>query len=434
MDEILSFLKYFVEQLLGRLERAAELPPGRHAHGGHPPRAASRLEGRPEGRPAFLGAFITDPVERRRLFRIGVKDAGRVFLMAIVLDTAYQLMVFRWVYPGQLLIVAVVCAVVPYVLVRGPDHAPRAPAATASGPVRRTRRRRREPLGRSPGRRVDAMNLLRRYLPILTWGAEYSRQTFTNDLIVAVIVTVMLIPQSLAYALLAGLPVQVGLFASMAPLLLYAVFGTSRTPRRRARGGGEPDDRGRHQPARVPGHARVPRRGHRARPGLGADADRHGAAAARVPRELPQPPGRLGVHHRLGPPDRGRPARRPSSASTRRARPSSRSSSSLVPNLGHINPATAAIGLGVAGVPLLGARQPQAPAAPRRALAERTAGTLAKIGPAVALVVTTLAVWGLGLDQQRRQDRRRGPQGPAPARRCRLSTWRSGRSSSCPRC
>ena len=73
------------------------------------------------------------------------------------------------------------------------------------------------------------MSLLRRYLPILAWGAEYSGKTFTNDLIVAVIVTVMLIPQSLAYALLAGLPVQVGLFASMAPLLLYAVFGTSRT-------------------------------------------------------------------------------------------------------------------------------------------------------------------------------------------------------------
>ena len=72
------------------------------------------------------------------------------------------------------------------------------------------------------------MKLLRQYLPILTWGSEYTRQTFTNDLIVAVIVTIMLIPQSLAYALLAGLPVQVGLFASMAPLLLYAVFGTSR--------------------------------------------------------------------------------------------------------------------------------------------------------------------------------------------------------------
>ena len=40
--------------------------------------------------------------------------------MAIVLDTAYQLVVFQWVYPGQLLTVAIVCAVVPYVLVRGP--------------------------------------------------------------------------------------------------------------------------------------------------------------------------------------------------------------------------------------------------------------------------------------------------------------------------
>ena len=67
------------------------------------------------------------------------------------------------------------------------------------------------------------MSLLRRYLPILTWGAEYSGRTFTNDLIVAVIVTVMLIPQSLAYALLAGLPAQVGLYTSMAPLVLYAI-------------------------------------------------------------------------------------------------------------------------------------------------------------------------------------------------------------------
>lgn len=71
--------------------------------------------------------------------------------------------------------------------------------------------------------------LLRRHLPILDWGARYNGKTFTNDLVVAAIVTVMLIPQSLAYAQLAGLPPQVGLYASMAPLVLYAVFGTSRT-------------------------------------------------------------------------------------------------------------------------------------------------------------------------------------------------------------
>ena len=75
----------------------------------------------------------------------------------------------------------------------------------------------------------DGSNLPRRYFPILTWGAQYSWRTFSNDLLVAAIVTIMLIPQSLAYALLAGLPAQVGLYASIAPLVLYAIFGTSRT-------------------------------------------------------------------------------------------------------------------------------------------------------------------------------------------------------------
>ena len=67
------------------------------------------------------------------------------------------------------------------------------------------------------------------YLPILAWGREYDRSTLTSDLVAAVIVTIMLIPQSLAYALLAGLPPQVGLYASIAPLVAYAIFGTSRT-------------------------------------------------------------------------------------------------------------------------------------------------------------------------------------------------------------
>lgn len=70
--------------------------------------------------------------------------------------------------------------------------------------------------------------MLKRYFPILTWSATYNRDTFTNDMVAAVIVTIMLIPQSLAYALLAGLPAEVGLYASIAPLLIYAVFGTSR--------------------------------------------------------------------------------------------------------------------------------------------------------------------------------------------------------------
>lgn len=73
------------------------------------------------------------------------------------------------------------------------------------------------------------MSKLRRYFPILEWGRAYNRGTLTSDLVAALIVTIMLIPQSLAYALLAGLPAQVGLYASIVPLIAYAVFGTSRT-------------------------------------------------------------------------------------------------------------------------------------------------------------------------------------------------------------
>ncbi len=67
-----------------------------------------------------------------------------------------------------------------------------------------------------------------KYIPILDWGKSYNRDALTNDLIAAVIVTIMLIPQSLAYALLAGLPPEAGLYASIAPIILYAIFGTSR--------------------------------------------------------------------------------------------------------------------------------------------------------------------------------------------------------------
>ena len=70
---------------------------------------------------------------------------------------------------------------------------------------------------------------LSRFLPCLEWGRGYTRETLASDVTAAVIVTIMLIPQSLAYAMLAGLPPEVGLYASMMPLVLYAVFGTSRT-------------------------------------------------------------------------------------------------------------------------------------------------------------------------------------------------------------
>tara|TARA_B100000446_G_C10536456_1_gene335515 strand:+ start:338 stop:2071 length:1734 start_codon:yes stop_codon:yes gene_type:complete len=68
----------------------------------------------------------------------------------------------------------------------------------------------------------------KKYLPILDWSKDYNRSLFISDFVAAIIVTIMLIPQSLAYALLAGLPAEVGLYASMLPLIAYTIFGTSR--------------------------------------------------------------------------------------------------------------------------------------------------------------------------------------------------------------
>lgn len=67
-----------------------------------------------------------------------------------------------------------------------------------------------------------------RYLPITTWLRSYGRAELSSDLLAALIVTIMLIPQSLAYALLAGLPPEAGLYASIVPIMLYSVLGTSR--------------------------------------------------------------------------------------------------------------------------------------------------------------------------------------------------------------
>ncbi len=66
-------------------------------------------------------------------------------------------------------------------------------------------------------------------LPCLAWCRDYHRHTLARDLVAATIVTVMLIPQSLAYALLAGVPAQMGLYATVLPLVAYALLGSSRT-------------------------------------------------------------------------------------------------------------------------------------------------------------------------------------------------------------
>src|SRR5690606_39088142 len=83
------------------------------------------------------------------------------------------------------------------------------------------------PLGAQPT--APSMSWISRHLPILATLRTYDRSALTSDVVAATIVTVMLVPQSLAYALLAGLPPEVGLYASIFPLVAYALFGTSRT-------------------------------------------------------------------------------------------------------------------------------------------------------------------------------------------------------------
>ncbi|HKQ76773.1 MAG TPA: hypothetical protein VJ810_23965 [Blastocatellia bacterium] len=73
-----------------------------------------------EGKPAYFYSLFTDPANRRNRLREGFKAVSRVFVLAIVMDLIYQLIVLRWFYPLQALIVAFVLAFLPYILIRGP--------------------------------------------------------------------------------------------------------------------------------------------------------------------------------------------------------------------------------------------------------------------------------------------------------------------------
>jgi hypothetical protein len=71
-------------------------------------------------KPAFLLGLFADPGHRKALLASALKDIGRVIIVALILDTVYQLIVFHSFYVVQALIMAVLCAMTPYVLVRGP--------------------------------------------------------------------------------------------------------------------------------------------------------------------------------------------------------------------------------------------------------------------------------------------------------------------------
>jgi hypothetical protein len=72
------------------------------------------------GRPAYFWTVLSNADHRRDLLREGWKAVAKVFVLAVIIDVAYQVMVFGTVYPGETLIVAVLLSFVPYLLVRGP--------------------------------------------------------------------------------------------------------------------------------------------------------------------------------------------------------------------------------------------------------------------------------------------------------------------------
>jgi hypothetical protein len=72
------------------------------------------------GRPPYFWTVLSSPEDRHQLLREGWKAVAKVFTLAVVIDLVYQLIVFRWIYPLETLIVAVLLAFVPYLLVRGP--------------------------------------------------------------------------------------------------------------------------------------------------------------------------------------------------------------------------------------------------------------------------------------------------------------------------
>jgi hypothetical protein len=78
---------------------------------------AGRQDAR-DGRPLYMWALVSDRTQRRTLLREGWQHIGKVFIVAIVMDGVYQFISVRWIYPGEAVIVAVVLALLPYLVFR----------------------------------------------------------------------------------------------------------------------------------------------------------------------------------------------------------------------------------------------------------------------------------------------------------------------------
>ena len=71
------------------------------------------------GRPPYFWALLTTPAHRADMIKDGWKSVGKVFVLALILDVVYQIIVSRFVYPGEVVLVAFLLAIVPYLILRG---------------------------------------------------------------------------------------------------------------------------------------------------------------------------------------------------------------------------------------------------------------------------------------------------------------------------
>ena len=79
----------------------------------------SGLKDAKAGRPPYFWSLVTDPAHRADMLKDGWKSVGKVFILALVLDAVYQIIVQRFVYPGEAIIVAFIMAILPYLILRG---------------------------------------------------------------------------------------------------------------------------------------------------------------------------------------------------------------------------------------------------------------------------------------------------------------------------
>ena len=72
-----------------------------------------------QGKPPYFWSLVSDPAHRAEMLKDGWKSVGKIFVLAMVLDVVYQVIVARFVYPGEVIVVALWLAIVPYLLLRG---------------------------------------------------------------------------------------------------------------------------------------------------------------------------------------------------------------------------------------------------------------------------------------------------------------------------